>query len=400
MNKTYKIIFGTLIGLTLLLTYLEATEPAPVNWSSSYMPGDKIPLGSYVFFESWKNSNTSLIEEVNIPPYEFLNQQETPSGTYFFLNSSIDFDKDELNDLLAWVEKGNTAFISAYSYGKELLDTLNLETRHYLDKKDFTSRPGLNFVHPDLQKDSSYNFTTDITAVYFSKLDTLNNTILGTANFGKDSIEKVNFIKTGFGKGNIFLHTTPQAFSNYFLLQDKNWQYAEKVLAYVNKKNTLFWDNYYKDGKAFYTSPLYVLMNNRELKWAYYIFLLVALLFILFEGKRKQRAIPVVKPLKNQTYAYTATVGDMYLEEDYSRELGLKKIELFLEYIRAKYRIPTDSIDEEFYENLAATSGNSYKNTKELFERITKFKNMEKVSRQEFHELSQEINAFKRPANG
>lgn len=400
MTKTYKIIFGTLIAFTLLLTYLEATEPVPVNWTPSYMPADRIPLGSYVFFESWKNTNTTRIEEVKIPPYEFLNQGEAPDGTYFFLNSGIGFDEDELNDLLAWVEKGNTAFISAYSLGKELLDTLNLETQHYIDKKDFTSRPRLQLVHPSLRRDSSYSFTTDITAVYFSKLDSLHNTVLGTASFGKDSIEQVNFIKTGFGKGNIFLHTTPQAFSNYFMLQNKNWQYAENILAYVDKEKTLFWDNYYKDGKSFYTSPLYVLLSNRELKWAYYIFLLAALLFVLFEGKRKQRAIPVVKPLKNQTYAYTATIGDMYLEQDYSRELGLKKIELFLEFIRTKYRIQTEKIDEGFYENLASASGNSYEDTKELFERITKFKNAEKVSRQEFQDLSQNINAFKRPTNG
>ncbi|MFD1095644.1 DUF4350 domain-containing protein [Salegentibacter chungangensis] len=400
MKKTYKIMFSVFLIFTLLLTYLEATEPEPVNWAPSYTSTDKIPLGAYVFFESWNETGSTKIEQVKIPPYEFLTGAEEPEGTYFFLNNSLSFDKDEFKRLLSWIEKGNTAFIAADYFGGNLLDSLNIETSNYLDKEDFSSRPQLNLVHPELKRDSTYNFKEDMPARYFSNLDSLEYDLLGTIDFKDNKEEKVNFIRTRFGNGYLYLHTTPQAFSNYFLLRDNNWEYSQKVLAYLDKDRKLYWDTYYKSGKTYFSSPLYVLLNHRELKWAYYIFILGSVLFILFEGKRKQRAIPVIEPLKNQTYDYTETIAGLYLEQGRYKELAVKKIDLFLDYIRTRYRVQTGEFKEEFYLQLAQASGNSPEHTKELFERILNFKQATSISREEFHELSRDLNKYKKASNG
>lgn len=398
MNKSFKIAFGGILLLVLLLTYLQAIEPEPVNWNPSYLESDKIALGSFVFYESWKESPSTKMEKVSVPPFEFLNEEHT--GTYFFLNDVLSFDDAELKKLLSWVNDGNTLFLSANSFSQNLLDTLKVQTAIKLPGTDLSSQPFINLVNPKLKQSVPFKYDHEVPLVYFSKIDTLNNTILGISalkSFKGTERTNVNFLKTEFGKGSIFMHSMPQAFSNYFLLSNSNFNYAEAVLSYIDTSKIVYWDRYYKTGKAFYTSPLYILLQNRALKWAYYFALIGSVLFIIFEGKRKQRAIPVVEPLKNQTYEYSGTIADLYLEQKQYKALALKKIHHFYDYIRTRYRIDTSLQNDSFYKEIAAKSDHSIPETDALFKKINELSNKPEITKNELQQLNDVIQSFKQP---
>lgn len=393
MNNTYKIALGLFLLLIISLAWLESTEPEPINWTPSFTAKDKIPLGAFVFYENLKGTHEN-IEDINIPPYEYLNSSPG-MGTYFFLNNLVTFDKKELEDLLNWVADGNRLFISAYGFGNHLADTLSLETASHISTDGFTSRPKLNLVNSGLQLAKAAEFDHDLPAIYFKEIDTSKTVVLGTAQFeDKEASKKVNFIKTGFGNGEIFLHTTPQAFSNYFLLKNDNYKYTEALLAYL-EGNTILWDAYYKSGKSFFTSPLYILLNNRALKWAYYFILIASIIFILFEGKRKQRAIPVIDPPANRSFEFTETISSLYLEQQKFHELGLKKIALFMEFIRTHYRLDTSEINEQFYKDLSIKSEKSIEDAKNLFDFMQDFQQNKENNKQDFFQLAKQINTFK-----
>ena len=401
MSRFYKIALGVFILLVAFLTYLEAIEPTPINWYPSYSKLDKIPLGSYIFYENWKETNPEHFEEVNIPPFEFLSDSlSITNGSYFFLNNYVNFDEDELNKLLAWVEKGNTAFIASDVFGDNVLDTLNLDTKPYNKKIEnqisFIPKTELDLVNPNFKQDGPFEVPHEFSSIYFSKIDTLKTTILGTVRYDDDTLSEpqINFIETEFGDGKIFMHSTPEAFGNYFMLKNNNFKYAENILAYIDQDAPIYWDNYYKTGKAQPTNLLYVIMQNKALKWAYYLMILASLLFIIFEGKRKQRAIPVVKPLKNQSYEYTQTIADLYLEQKKIDELTKKRIQHFKEYIRTDLKLDPDKKQDHFYTILADKSGNSIEFVKELFKNIEAVSN-KKATAQDFENISKGIHKFK-----
>ncbi|SHF56540.1 protein of unknown function [Salegentibacter echinorum] len=401
MTRTSKIIFGGFLLLILLLTYLEATEPEPVNWTPSYTATDKIPLGSFVFYKSWMQAETRQINEVGIPPFEKFSDS-LENGSYFFLNNSVNFDPDELDKILNWVSRGNQLFIAARGFSARLLDTLHLETNVLTPKGDLSSKPKLNFTNSRQKTAKDFQFKNEFPGIYFKEKDSATINVLGDVRIDKteEATKKPNFISAAFGAGKIFLHSTPEAFGNYFLLTKENYRYSEKVLAHLNKEAPLYLDEYYKAGKTSFGSPLYVLLSNKHLKWAYYFLLLGCVLFIIFEGKRKQRAIPVVKPLKNQSYEYAKTVGDLYLEEKAYKDLIQKKIELFLEYVRSNYKLSTKTRDEEFYNLLASKSGKSKAEGKKLFEKMEELSKNTAAEKSEFFELSEAINNYKNPKNG
>ncbi len=398
MSKAYKISLVLLVLLLVLLTWLEANEPQEVNWSPSYAATDNIPLGTKVLFENLKQQDLK-IQEVDVPPFEFL-EDSTHTGTYLFLNNSLEIDKNELKRLLTWVEKGNTVFFIAENFSQNLLDTLNLENEVLVPKGGLSSIPLLNLTAPILKAEQAYIYKKETYQGIFSAKDSTTLDVLGVTQLKDESEEitdpKPNFIRDTIGSGMIYLHAMPKAFSNYFLLEDNNSEYVEKVLAYIPTQKTLFWDHYYKTGKSFYSSPLFVILNSKPLRWAYYFLIIGSILFIIFEGKRKQRSIPVINPLQNQTLDFTRTVAGLYMDREDYKSIASKKIALFLDYVRSHYRISTHGIDEKFYERLAMLSENSKDEVKKLWQFMGRLEKEQSVSKEELQQLNKAIKAFKK----
>ncbi len=403
MSKSQK-IFGIVLLLVLaVLVYAESTKPVPISWFPSYTNTDKIPLGTYVFFDLFNDTFEEKIQEINSPPYEAL-KDSTLAGTYFFINNVVAFDKTEMESLLSWTEKGNTLFIAANYHSEALLDTLQFKTKTAFLLNKFNTEPLLNLVNEKLSAPKPFHLDIDAQVSYFEEIDTLKTTILGIAQVYNDtlSITKpvINFVHIPLGNGNIYLHNQPEAFTNYFLLKDENAKYTQNVLSYLNTNATIYWDNYYKSGKKIAVSPLHVLFANKYLKWAYYFVLIGVFLFILFEGKRKQKPIPVIKPLSNKSYEYTQTISGMYLDKKDHKEIANKQIILFLEFIRIRLRLPTEKIDKRFMQTVASRSNSTEEEVALIFSEIDRISKKPQLSKEELEALYKNIKNFKTKLDG
>jgi hypothetical protein len=127
-------------------------------------------------------------------------------------------------------------------------------------------------------------------------------------------------------------------------------------LSYI-PKGTVFW--YIKDqnGEVISDSPMRYILSQPALKWAWYIFLTGMFLFIIFNAKRKQRIVPIIKPLTNTTIDFTKTIGNLYYQEGNHDTIIDKKIIYFLEKIRNDYLIDTTQLDDDFIKKLHHKSG-------------------------------------------
>ena len=95
------------------------------------------------------------------------------------------------------------------------------------------------FVINDLTKNKiEYEYPGRRLSGYFFETDTSR-----AYNLGHDNLGNINFIKLKAGKGNIYVHQAPLAFSNYFLLHKNNMSYYETALSYLPKnKKQVVWD--------------------------------------------------------------------------------------------------------------------------------------------------------------
>lgn len=402
MSRFQKILGLGFLLLLAGLIYMEANKPQPISWFPSYDARDKIPLGGFVFDKLLKESVGEEITEMPFPPFESLKNPEL-RGTYLFINNSLDFDKAEIKSLFQWIEKGNSVFISGNHIAENLLDSLNLKMKSSIIFDQINTEPLVNLSNENFKSDTPYHLKKDFDTRYFSQIDTLSNVVLGVSDIYTGELKmkspKVNFIKMPIGKGELFLHAQPEIFSNFFLLDGDNAKHTSEVLSYINNGNHIYLDYYYKSGKHINISPLRVLLSNKYFKWAYYFTLIGVLLFILFEGKRKQKSVPIVKPLENKTYEYTRTIAGMYLDKTQHHKIAQKQISLFLEYVRTQLRIPTDNINSRFFKAISDKSGNSEENTLSLFTQIEKIENQSNTTAAEVLELHKSISAYKNNNN-
>ena len=397
MSKKGKLYIILAILAILSIVVLEMNKPKKINWFPSYATHHKIPYGSYVFNEQL-NKIADSVAVVNRPPFEYLNKNSI-EGTYFFFNGGISFGKAELNALLDWTSKGNTLVVSAMTFEEELLDTLNLETRSIDIFKNFDNMFQLQHVNPNLDS-KTYTFDKAPTLSHFSKIDTLKTKVISVIDKYQTEDENpkkplINAIKQPFGDGTIVLSLFPQAFTNYFMLTAPNHEYTAALLSYIDVQKPIYLDLHYKSGKKFYMSPMYLFLNTKELKWAYYMVLIGVLVYIIFESKRKQRAIPIIKPLKNQTLDFTRTISDMYYQSSKHKELSKHKIQHFLEYIRSHLYLNTSEINPEFINNLAARSNNTVEDTAKLFNYIKELDEQSTLNNTQLERLNTLIETFK-----
>lgn len=398
MDKKTKIYLGLFLLLILAVIYYEYNKPKPINWYPSYVKNHKIPYGTYVLRNELSTLFPSVeIEDVKIPPYVFLGDS-TKQGTYIFIDQAVNFGDAEFKRMLKFVERGNDIFLSTHG---AMIDTLNLETQSLLtsnlDEKVFFKMVNKNFPSTE------YSFDRGFINQVFTEIDTSRTTVLGKTGYidksGERTEEGINFIKYSFGEGNFYFYTFPELFTNYYLLKENNNQHTAAVLSYLDDTKTIYWDEYYKTGKTKITSPMHFLLNNPSLKWAYYVVLLGLLFFILFEGKRKQRYIPIITPLRNQTLAFTRTIANMYYEKSEHKNIAEHKISYLLDFIRMKLRIPTNKIDTTFYKYVASRSGNSIEDIEKMFDYCDQIHLKNTVTKEELLKLNTLIEDFKNSIN-
>ncbi len=352
--KTYKIFVGLFVLLLVIYIVAEVNKPVPKNWTITLSKTDKNPYGAYILFNRLKDIFPSAnINSYREPIYNRLHENEYYNTAYILLAPQITTDTLDVADACKYVEDGNYMFISAYQLSKKMMDTLGISLNNAFgfNPKDSTV---VNFTNSTLKTSKGFSAgSTDINGYFDSLKKPDSTTILGVNNHSKP-----NFIRVDTGEGAFFIHTAPLCFSNYFMLQNNNVAYTSKALSYLPKDvESVMWDEYYKAGRGGPATPLRFFLTNTWLRWALWLSVGGMVLFVLFDMKRRQRIIPVVLPLRNATLDFVKTIAGVYYNQKDNKAIAEKKIHYWLEFIRQRFYISTQYLNQEFVETVAKKSG-------------------------------------------
>jgi len=371
MNKTKWIYIIILVILFVLLIFIESSRKKPLDWSYSFSSRDKIPFGTYVLKDLIKSTfKEKQFVENSDGIYMFTRIHGFTENTCFiYITKSFTSDKYDYEKMIKLIEAGNDVFISAESFDKNFLDSLGIKTNFKFSLElDSEKVDNIYLVNPGGSNGFTYKAREAFTQCYFKSFDTLNTTIIGT-----DNRYNPNFIKIKKG-GNLYLSTVPLLYTNYNILYG-DYKYPFTTLSYLNG-NTIIWDEYYKPNKPMVSTPLRYILSQPALKAGYFLLMICIVIYLIFEGKRKQRIIPVINPPQNMSLEFAVTLGRLYFNSGNNKDIALKKFSYFCDYIRNKFNIKTISYDIKFYELLAEKTGVSIDTITGIF------KNAEFISNQ------------------
>lgn len=395
MTKTIKTYLFILLLLFFGAIAIEYSKPKPINWSRTYNETHKIPFGMFIYFSELENLfPNSTVEQLGITPYEYFderydweNDQYEISGTYMYIDEVMLIDEVSAGELLNFASEGNSIFISSTSLPETIQDSLGISTDV---EYNFSGNGSFSFANKRFANDS-ISLDRGLNTIYFSELDSINTTVLGYQRFNFE--DKINFIKVDYGQGAFFLHLQPIVFTNYNLLKNDHQKYTAGVSSYL-KDDTIYFDSRNKKRNAMSDSPMRFILSNPALKWAWFLALISLLVFVIFNAKRKQRIVKIIKPNENTTVAFTKTIGNLYYETKDHNNVIEKKITYFLEYIRRVYFLDTQLLDEKFTKHLALKSGRPLGATQKLINLVAHLRAKSDCNEDDLLNLNRAIEDF------
>ncbi|MBC7555170.1 MAG: hypothetical protein H7257_14470 [Taibaiella sp.] len=396
----------------LLLWLFVATAPGcgklkaridPEKWRITLKQDDKKPYGAYLGYESLKRYFPGATTTILPPQYRFTSIDEKMrrgkqpnvlvlAGLRFYIS------EEELSALEAFVRDGNEVVIFSNRLDGNLESRLGIEKLGGMEEAYITDSAKLTvnarllrlagndslygyrgralngFFRPleSEEEGQSVDSTTDLNANDTSITPEVENTIDTLIDslqqaYADDNIiwridtlgyadSEANFLRIGIGEGHITLHAAPLVVSNYFLLQQDNINYLNAVWASLpSRPGQIYWASYYK--RRGESAKVWVLWRHRATKWGLSLAIFVLSVYILFQAKRRQRVIPVLPPLRNDSVSFVETVGRLYYNKGNHANLAHKMVQQFLEWVRVTYYLNTNIINEDFIMQLMQKTG-------------------------------------------
>lgn len=375
MDKRSALILSVMVLVVLgVILFLNSLGPNH-NWEETYATeGDssKEPYGLSIFKSMLEDQ---FQDQFNSVEGETLTLDSTlENALYLYVDEYAFYDSTEIVDLLHFVERGNHAFIAGKNISHLLLDTFLYS---YPDTTYFFNQINIDTVYlSDYSSDIvtlSSPFYTDSIPLAIRKV---NDTSTASwthivSEYVKDEYDFVtlshsdsliNGITFYVGSGSFTFFTTPILFTNYFQLEEKNFEYANNMISEAPVEKVI-WDhnryyNPYSNTKGSGNTgndynPLGYLLSFKEFKWAWYILLSMGFVLILFNLKRRQRIMPIHVRNENTSLAFVETVGMLFFQNKANIAIARKDLDLFLYHVRKKYGVNITEMDEHAAAQLA-----------------------------------------------
>ncbi len=365
----------------------------------TYSKNDKKPFGANIAYRQVETMYNGTI--IRDKKRGFKNTWQNISDTgalYLCLAYKLFVNEEEAVAMMDYVYAGNSLFISAGYIDDILLKKAGCNMSY----TDPVMQKRIGFmkntaVHTVVHPGFNFSYYYYPFQNYLSDIDSSNTRVLGHNDFSYP-----NYIVRFHGKGKLYLHCDPRAFSNYFLLKDNNYEYLKTALAFTKTEpQHVYWDDYYNKQRSRKNSDnnfstFSEIMKHPPLAFAFWLALILLSLYILFGGKRVQRIIAKVKPNENTTVTFTETIGRLYLQKKDNKNIAEKMVTYFNEYIRNTYFLNTNHINEDFVAVLSRKSGVKKEEVDTLYRSIVAAQGTSEVNDYQLLSLHEQIQNFYR----
>jgi hypothetical protein len=368
MSRTEKLILLATALLVLAATVLEGITPKEPDWNPSYSRYASTPYACGLTYDRLADLFPAGVRTVRQPLYgtaqeRLLLPADSPRVNHVIIDGGIGLDDLDLEYLLRMVAAGDDAFLAAEDFHSGLEDSLGFSTAFHWGVPDtgnlVQDARSLLFAHPDTMRFTIWPLRQVLPATF--KRGGLGGSF---RNFSPDSVQVLAenqrqepvLLRLRHGQGHIWICTVPLAFTNYYLLQEDGRRFMAGVFSLLPERPVL-WDEYYKAGREGSQSPLRYILEQPALEAAYFTAVGLLLLTVLVHGRRRQRAIPVVEPLRNTSREFAGTIARLYWQRGDHADLARKLTAQFREEVRRRLRLQGTAWDEETLGEMARRTG-------------------------------------------
>jgi len=384
-KRSVIIILFAVLGVLLLLYFMFSnTSGKRYQWNENYKSESDQPYGTKFIKELLKSYRPAapFVFNEKKPLHQLLDSAriKDSDADYIFIGRSLYLDKADEEALLDFIRSGHDAFVASIDLPFNLVDPIYVnecEGEMALDQYEVKS-VNLNFYHDTLRTqkgyDYQYRFGAENQSYFWNALnpDIFCDSVKSIIALGYQQPDRVNFFKLPYGSGNLYIHTNPLVFTNYFLSKPDKVEYASGVFSHLRGKS-IIWDEYSKakfagSNNTPYDSPLSYILQQPSLKYAWWMMLASVVLYTLFAAKRKQRVVPVREEKANTSLEFVYMISALHFQNTDHLDIATKKMKYFLYFIRARYGVYAQQFTEAHILRLAEKSKVEVKDIQVIFD--------------------------------
>lgn len=352
MKKNYIIVLALVviaIITSLIFSLFEYKEVSDLRWNTDFHYDSKEAYGTHIF--------RSLLEHRfdQVPIYRYgLDEVDPDASNVLFLGigAHLSFDWEGTEELLNLISKGNNALLICQD-----LRLSENETYFALDAIEHQTKEAvsIDYLHeeqPRLYKHYYRTFDKEKSIEVWGKVDSIYNnrgTVLGTCD------DLIIYDKTSWGYGHLYVHHIPFLFTNQASRQPFFKEHFEQIMAEFSPDVIILDHPSFRDANRRNSdSPLQFILSQKSLRTAYYSLLFLAVLYVLFKSKRRQKMIPTLEPNINTSLEYVQALGSlMYKQRRHDRIVKHLK-NIFIHRVKEKFYLNLS--DPNFASQLAKKS--------------------------------------------
>lgn len=395
MRKVYACLLLTLFGMSCSLK-------RETNWSITLERNGKEPYGCYIAYQCLKDlfPTTPILSSKN--PLQSIRNSNKRGGQgelVVIVCETLFLDSLGWEDMQTFLQNGNDVVIFSSSLPSYIQKDLKVHVTYSDTSNEFeqerawdtTQRQSLDIEF--YEKKYEFGFKGYPLLGYY-QTDSMNeDQFTPWGHVGKK--QKVNLL-TWYHQGSLTLCGSSLVMSNYFLLQENNREYYERLFStYRDNVQKITWSSgaiIHTEGKG--EDMWDLLWKTPGLLYCFIILLGLLLIYIGFESKRRQRLIPILDPNTNSSLEFTETIGRLYYNKRDHGNLVKKMLQHYLEHIRAKYLLPTNELNEAFAVKLSAKLNQPLSETKAFLAYLEYIRSSSDVSDTDIIHLHRQLKKY------
>jgi hypothetical protein len=392
MFKGNKKLIYIFFAVILVIVALQYFLPKPIDWSRTYLSKNKSPFGCYAIYNLLEKTYSNNFS-INSQTLYNVNNRGEKNTSLLIVNDNIDFNKNDINALYEFLGRGNKVFIASSEYKGSLADSLHLKAQFdffdmfnsfdsLVNKKGET----IQFTATNIKR--KYQYSQVALPSSFRNYDSTKFKLLSHNQKGF-----ANLIHASINSGDIYLMSMPDVFGNYFIANHPNRELTYTLLSLIKNEN-LIWDEYYKTYNINNYSPIKFILESDALYSAYCLMIFTIIFYMIFEGRRRQRAIPVLSAPENTTLQFVNVISHVYFNSKSHQSIAAERVKYFYETVRKKFNVPTNIMNDEVINEVSELSGIEKKLVQQLFNYCERLKKADEISELDLIELNRQIHNF------
>lgn len=358
----------SIVVFLVLLFILEMQLPKNFSWTPTFRHTDKQPFGSCLFDSLLSSTMPKGYSISDSSLYQLAKDSLQPRGI-LVVADEVELSMIDVEAVMSLADNGSHVMLVAHSLGDLMCDTLGINILGYGDTFNLQ-----NFVKYNQERDE-FSWVSDTlgfsprsyavfgpmkTRKFTFNLDSLDHIIRPYVDQQADPTRRKGFnvaaskyreaLSATFaqGKGYITFCSLPLLFTNYGIVDQDNATFSLRLLTLMKDLPVVRTEAYCpQTSDEVQQSPLRYAISQPPLRWALYTLMVGALLFLIFEGRRRQRVIPIEKAPENHSLEFIHLVGSLYYHSRERRSLVVRKWTYFAEELRRNIHVDVTDASED-----------------------------------------------------